>query len=351
MKFLTLIAVFSFLSVFSNEDNIPNILKKEVSFKTEVKPDEQINIIYLRCAFGSDEILNPEVLENIKGAVITNVDLVFTSYKTEVSFDQIELNRKRLRQLKKHAPELLQNDLIEWNVIAQTKCSSTLEGIETFHGFMITYQPLPTKELLDKELDYIDRVLSGDIKTESIEESTGDYSVEEFILIEELPSMKGGEEALIHFLSKNIHYPATALDNNIQGTVMIRFIVEEDGTLSNIEPYIGIGGGCEEEAIRIIKSMPKWNPGLSRGLPLRTTFMLPVHFKIGDEIDTAKPIYYPMSSEFSTAISSETYTSFYQPKPDSTLFKVFKRNPNWNKQLMVCDFTGSMSPYTAQLLV
>jgi len=105
-------------------------------------------------------------------------------------------------------------------------------------------------------------------------------SDEIFTVVEEMPCFPGGDEARIRFLQLNIHYPGTARNNGIQGKVFVTFVVEKDGSLSNFRVLRGIGGGCDEEAVRVIKMMPKWIPGRQRGKPVRVQFNVPIRFTL-----------------------------------------------------------------------
>jgi protein TonB len=82
------------------------------------------------------------------------------------------------------------------------------------------------------------------------------------------------------FLRQNIKYPAEAIRKQIEGKVIINFIVEKDGSVSNVKVLNGIGGGCDEEALRVIKLMPRWNPGKQSGMPVRVLFNLPITYKL-----------------------------------------------------------------------
>jgi len=99
-----------------------------------------------------------------------------------------------------------------------------------------------------------------------------------FTVVEESPSFSGGEEARIKFLQQNISYPQVAKEAGIQGTVFVTFVVEVDGSVSDVKVLRGIGGGCDEEAIRVVRSMPKWSPGKQRGRPVRVQFNMPIKF-------------------------------------------------------------------------
>ena len=100
--------------------------------------------------------------------------------------------------------------------------------------------------------------------------------------VEQMPQYPGGEAALQRFLGNSIHYPAFAIQNDIQGTVVLQFVVEPDGSISDVkilnQPLVG--GGCEQEAIRVVKSMPKWRPGRQNGAAVPVYFTLPVSFRL-----------------------------------------------------------------------
>ena len=101
-----------------------------------------------------------------------------------------------------------------------------------------------------------------------------------FTVVEEQPGYPGGEEARISYLQQNIKYPEEAKELGIQGKVFVTFVVEVDGTITDVRVLRGIGGGCDEEAIRVVKSMPKWVPGKQRGVPVRVQFNLPIKFTL-----------------------------------------------------------------------
>ena len=107
------------------------------------------------------------------------------------------------------------------------------------------------------------------------------------VLAEEDPEFPGGIEALYKFLQDNIQYPQLALENGIEGKVYVTFVVEEDGSITNPRLLRDIGGGCGQEAIRVVKMMPKWTPGKLQGKPVRVQFNLPVSFSQSNESKAA----------------------------------------------------------------
>jgi periplasmic protein TonB len=101
-----------------------------------------------------------------------------------------------------------------------------------------------------------------------------------FIVVEDQPEFPGGDAARIRFLSENIRYPQMARESGIQGTVFVTFVVERDGSITDVRVIRGIGGGCDEEAIRVIEAMPSWTPGRQRGRPVRVQFTMPIRFTL-----------------------------------------------------------------------
>ncbi len=101
-----------------------------------------------------------------------------------------------------------------------------------------------------------------------------------FTVVETMPEYPGGVNELYKYLGNNIKYPEKAKADNIQGRVFVNFVVEKDGEVSNVNVLRGIGGGCDEEAIRVISSMSNWTPGKQRGEVVRVSYNLPIKFSL-----------------------------------------------------------------------
>jgi periplasmic protein TonB len=101
-----------------------------------------------------------------------------------------------------------------------------------------------------------------------------------FTVVEEMPSFPGGDEARIKFLTENIKYPQMAKETGIQGTVYVTFTTDERGRVTDVQLQRGIGGGCDEEAIRVVKMMPPWVPGKQNGKPVRVRFTMQIKFTL-----------------------------------------------------------------------
>lgn len=156
--------------------------------------------------------------------------------------------------------------------------------------------PPPAPEVVE-----VLNVVENDVQVESIEINTEDDNskgvdltmptvtsgpvVEEeenvvFKIAEVNPSFPGGESALFKFLNDNVKYPVIAQENGVQGRVICQFTVNKDGSIVDVEVVRSIDPSLDKEAIRVIQSMPKWNPGLQRQKPVRVKFTLPVNFKL-----------------------------------------------------------------------
>ena len=98
--------------------------------------------------------------------------------------------------------------------------------------------------------------------------------------VEVPPGFPGGFQELGKIIGKNLHYPVAAKQNGTQGHVIISFIVERDGSLTDMKVKSGIGSGCDEEALRVMKLSPNWIPGKQGGRPVRVAYSVPISFTI-----------------------------------------------------------------------
>lgn len=151
-------------------------------------------------------------------------------------------------------------------------------------------QPLIFHEVEDdvEVEDDIEIDAEADANTEIIEwtpPTVEEETIEEeeiFEIVEQEPSYPGGDAARMKFLNENIKYPQMARETGIQGTVYVGFVVERDGSVTQVKILRGIGGGCDEEAMRVTKMMPKWNPGQQRGRSVRVSYRMPIKFTLQD---------------------------------------------------------------------
>ena len=134
-----------------------------------------------------------------------------------------------------------------------------------------------------REPDSLDVVL-GEMEVMSMSTSEfmeeGEVPEEAIAPVESDPEFPGGIDALYKFIQDNMHYPQLALENGIEGRVYVTFVVEEDGSISNVRVLRDIGGGCGAEAVRVVNMMPSWTPANQRGKTVRCQYNLPVNFTL-----------------------------------------------------------------------
>ena len=152
-------------------------------------------------------------------------------------------------------PEII--DVVEERVENQIDLSS-LEDDQS-RAQVATYTPPPPPKAIEEEA------------TEEI-----------FVVVEQQPEFPGGMSALMKFLGDNIKYPVIAQENGIQGRVITTFVVERDGSITDINVVRGQDPSLDKEAVRVIKTMPRWKPGQQRGKPVRVRFTLPVQFRLAN---------------------------------------------------------------------
>ena len=99
-----------------------------------------------------------------------------------------------------------------------------------------------------------------------------------FKVVDTPPVFPGGESALLSWLSVQLNYPINAQENGISGRVIVGFVIEKDGSISNVQVVKGVDKDLDAEAVRVVKKMPKWSPGKNNGVPVRSFFNLPVAF-------------------------------------------------------------------------
>lgn len=155
--------------------------------------------------------------------------------------------------------------------------------------------PPPTQEEM-KDIEVSTKTQEG--SNDGVPEGLGDEPIDEpapevvvveekpketqevFKVVEQMPSFPDGQAALLRYLAQNIEYPTIAKENGVEGMVVVQFVVERDGSIAGANVVKGIGAGCDEEALRVVRGMPKWQPGKQRGQPVRVQFNLPIRFKL-----------------------------------------------------------------------
>ena len=138
--------------------------------------------------------------------------------------------------------------------------------------------PNTSHEISKMEAKRSSAALEDAKKVEVMEEEVVENEI--FTVVEQSPEFPGGETERLKFLQLNIKYPHEARIAAVQGTVYLTFVVEKDGNISDVRVLRGIGAGCDDEALRVIRLMPKWKPGKQRGKPVRVQMTIPIKFAL-----------------------------------------------------------------------
>ncbi|MDX9768988.1 MAG: energy transducer TonB [Tenuifilaceae bacterium] len=135
---------------------------------------------------------------------------------------------------------------------------------------------------LDDDVDLFDMEFNEDVAVQIIDFVDDEEEFEEeeiFVIVEDMPSFQGGDiNKFREYINKNLRYPEIAAENGIQGRVILSFVVEPAGNVSNVRILRGVDPALDREAIRVVESSPKWQPGMQRGKPVRVSFNIPIIF-------------------------------------------------------------------------
>jgi periplasmic protein TonB len=219
-------------------------------------------------------------LENKKG-IFLQIGLIFSLAVTLVAF------------------EWKSYDTEEYNTYSTQRFSTEVEEMAPITQQYIP-PPLPVPPLPSIALNIVENTarINDDIsidaeadestqvdeyKSNTVIQQEDESEVKEqeiFLVVENVPVFPGGDLAMKKFLMDNIRYPVMANQSGIQGTVHVTFVVERDGSVTDVRILRGIGGGCDEEALRVVRNMPRWEPGRQRGKPVRVQYHMPIKFTL-----------------------------------------------------------------------
>lgn len=152
--------------------------------------------------------------------------------------------------------------------------------IRSDEDIKITLPKPPKAE--DKQLFYGEKSPNGRINWTLAKPLEDNFNNVGFTIVEQNPEFPDGQAALFKYIQKKMVYPNIAWQNRMEGAVYVRFTVNKNGAINNVQVKRGIGGGCNEEAVRIIKSMPRWKPAKRNGVAVPTDYTLPIRFRLSN---------------------------------------------------------------------
>ena len=215
-------------------------------------------------------------LEN-KKLMFTQIGLIISLAIAWLAFEHKSYDKREIDPSLLRTAEVVEEELVEITKQEEQK-PQPVEVPKQTTQLEIVQDDVEVEDIdINAEVDQtevIEEYVAPEIEEEEVVEQ------EIFQIVEEMPSFPGGDVKLMEYIAKNIKYPQIARESGIQGRVFIGFVVEPDGSISNVKLLRGIGGGCDEEAMRVIKSLPKWKPGKQRGKAVRVSYQIPVNFKL-----------------------------------------------------------------------
>lgn len=222
---------------------------------------------------------NPKAdLENRRGLYL-EIGLVVILVAALVAFNVKSYDKEEKEMIERVASEE-QEEIIIQTQQEELPPPPPPEQPEVTTEFEVVEDEAEIKNELVVNAEVTDDTKNIEITPVKIEEEEEEEDVQIFTVVENDPEFPGGMDALYKYLRDNIKYPQLARDNNITGKVYVTFVVEKDGSIASPRVLKDIGGGCGQEAIRVVKSMPKWTPGKQRGKAVRVQFNLPVSFNL-----------------------------------------------------------------------
>ncbi len=144
----------------------------------------------------------------------------------------------------------------------------------------VVEEKVETKLEIKTEDDQSQRQLNTYVPPPPPKPKQEEVTDEIFVVVEDQPAFPGGNAAMMKFLSDNIKYPVIAQENGIQGRVICNFVVEKDGSITDVQVVRGVDPSLDREAVRVVQQMPRWKPGKQRGQAVRVRFTLPVVFRL-----------------------------------------------------------------------
>lgn len=133
----------------------------------------------------------------------------------------------------------------------------------------------------ENEEDYANLYKVEEQSRFSNEEGVSDVDINKvYDVVEEMPQFPGGPSALFEFISRNMQYPVVAEENGVQGRVICTYVIESDGSISDIKVVKSVDPSLDKEAVRVVSYMPKWIPGKQKGIPVRVKYTVPVTFRL-----------------------------------------------------------------------
>ncbi len=229
-------------------------------------------LVFVSSAFTDKPILKiiPPISDPLKPEIIKDVELIKNPIVKKEAFKKSEASPKKVEDFK----TIKYTGIIK--PVNQPKIDVQLPTEKELKNVIIGSIEKEGKSATDGTN------ASGSQGKSGIEAGEGDNGNEPLNvnIVEQMPEFPGGMAAWGKFLNKNLNYPSIAKDANAMGRVIVSFVVEKNGSITDVKILRGIGAGCDEEAIRVIKKSPLWKAGIQNGRPVRVSYIMPIVLRL-----------------------------------------------------------------------
>lgn len=236
--------------------------KERLEWTNTLKSNVPINYLQARIVFDSDF----ELMKPVQFMVLSKQGKVLAEFKSDIFFEWMELSKDHFVALKN-----------------RLRGNSSNQSGKVYDKLLEKIREKQLEKQLNQEEKSRNREELWDDVLEDEEQKQEKQAIEEqrvFDVVEEMPQFPGGPSALFEYLSKSIKYPVIAEDNGVQGRVLVTFIVERDGSITEVKVVKSVDPSLDQEAKRVVESMPHWIPGKQGGNPVRVNYTVPVTFKL-----------------------------------------------------------------------
>jgi hypothetical protein len=358
----------------AQNDGLQRILNLKVQQIDKVQPIKEGNTFVLPSSISEETLRNGE--EKPKGELQT-VYYIYTSYRQSASFNQNELNSKRIKRLVDLMPEVLENRYIEWKIIEQTGCTSPQMGKTFFHGFVLEYRPEITEKRREQEIQNLEAFLQNPSAGYRMSNDPGVSSVNQQLLLndeentnkdatDEKSNAKADSEAnypegnfaLYEYLKKNIPTGGKMALNRDDEWVAFEMTVDENGKIGELTFEDGIKDYLKEAVISVIEGMPDWTPAVKNGQPVSSDVDLELRMSFSPIVrgmynrDGKKPDFNQAEIQAAQAkeeMPDEEAQKRMNAAENSAVYRAMDAVISKEKVAVVMDVTSSMSVHLASM--
>lgn len=345
------------LKAQTSAEKIEAILDSRPRVMPKYQTPPRNQVIYLKSAFTEALFEDQDLLKSLSNKVITRVELVYTTYKKNEEFDQRALNKRRLELLFKTVPELTDQQGVAFILIAQTGCQSAEEGVAYFHGAVITYRNKPDEILTELETNFLRSVKETKAhsyaydtyikrETKAMELIADTITTKEPVIV--LPQFPGGERSRINYFTRYLNYPS---ESTKPGRIDAQFVIDKTGKVTAVHfPNSTSSNPCLEEVKDFIENMPDWKPGTMDGKPVECVVRFSVDFMTrGSVVPSPLEIFTTVAPPKKSHLPAFNYNDV-RPTNTSNHINTALSKSDLTGTALVCDVTGSMAPYNAEMI-